>query len=96
NARMSGYWDEYAFAKTDSPDVKATAFIRGDKALVILGNFAAEPRTVKLTVDGRWLGMRTPKLVARPVPGFQEERTFDLDEAIPVPAKRGWMLWLQQ
>ena len=94
NARMSGYWDEYAFAKTDSPDVKATAFIRGDKALVILGNFAAEPRTVKLTVDGRWVGRRRLQFVARPVPGFQEGRTFAVGEPIPVPAKRGWLLWV--
>lgn len=94
NARMSGYWDEYAFAKTDSPDVKATAFIRGDKALVILGNFAAEPRTVKLTVDGRWAGRRRLQFVARPVPGFQEGRTFAVGEPIPVPAKRGWLLWV--
>ncbi len=92
NARMSGYWDEYAFAKTDSPDVKATAFIRGDKALVILGNFAAEPRTVKLTLDGRWTGRRRLQLVARPIPGFQEGRIFGVGEPIPVPAKRGWML----
>ena len=92
NARMSGYWDEYAFAKTDSPDVKATAFIRGDKALVILGNFATEPRTVKLTLDGRWTGRRRLQLVARPIPGFQEGRIFGVGEPIPVPAKRGWML----
>lgn len=95
NARMSGYWDEYAFVKTDSPDVKATAFIRGDKALITLGNFAAEPRTVKLTVDGRWTGRRRLQLVARPIPGFQEGRTFDLDAPIPIPPKQGWMLWVQ-
>ena len=96
-ARMSGYWEEHPFARTDSPDVKATAFIRGDKALVAIGNFSMEPRNVRLKIDGRWLGCRAgaAKLVARPIPGFQEGRTFFLGEPIPVPPKRGWMLELQ-
>ena len=95
DARMIGYWDESPLVRTDSPDVKATAFIRGDKALVALGNFASEPRTVKLAIDGKWLGSRKPQLVARPILGFQEGRTFDLDAPIPIPPKQGWMLWVQ-
>lgn len=94
DARMSGYWDEYAFAKTDSPDVKATAFIRGDKALVAVGNFSSEPRTINLKIDGRWLGARKIKLVARPIPGFQKAHAFALGDPIPVPPKQGWMFEL--
>ncbi len=96
DSRMSGYWDKYAFVKTDSPDVKATAFIRGGKALIAVGNFSAEPRTVNLKIDGRWLGTRaqTMKLEARPIPGFQEARTFSIGEPIPIQPKRGWMLEL--
>ena len=92
DSQMSGYWDESALVKTDSPDVKATAFIRGDKALIALGNFASEPRTVKLAIDERWLGARNVQLVAHPIPDFQEGRTFNLGEPIPVPPKRGWLL----
>ena len=96
DARMSGYWDEAAFVKTDSPDVKATAFIRGDRALIALGNFSTEPRTVRLKIDGRWLGgrARTMKLEARSIPGFQEGRVFGIDDPIPIPPKRGWLLEL--
>ena len=96
DSRLSGYWDESAFVKTDSPDVKATAFIRGDRALIAVGNFSGEPRTVKLRIDGRWLGgrARTMKLVARPIPGFQEGRVFNVEDPIPVPPKRGWMMEL--
>ena len=94
NDLNSGYWDEYACAKTDSPDVKATAFIRGDKALVAVGNFSSEPRTINLKIDGRWLGARKIKLVARPIPGFQKAHAFALGDPIPVPPKQGWMFEL--
>jgi hypothetical protein len=32
------------------------------------------------------------QLVVRPIPGFQEERTFALDAPISIPPKRGWLL----
>ena len=98
DARMSGYWEGSAFVKTDSPDVKATAFLRGGKALIAVGNFSTKPRTVHLKIDGRWLGNRaqTMKLEARPIPGFQEARSFRIGEPIPIPPKRGWMLELSK
>lgn len=95
-SRMSGYWDETAFVKSDSPDVKATAFIRGGRALIAVGNFSTAPRTVNLKIDGRWLGTRAKsmKLEARPIPGFQDARTFRIGEPVPVQPKRGWLLEL--
>ena len=96
NARMIGYWDEHPAVTTDSPEVKATAFVRDGRALVALGNFAKEPRSVMLSIDWKSLGLdpSKAKIEARPIQGFQEGRTFAAGEAISMPAKRGWMLWI--
>ena len=82
---------------TDSPDVKATAFVRDGCTLVALGNFAKEPRSVRLFIDWKRLGLdpAKAKIEARPIQGFQEGRAFAAGEAIPMPAKRGWMLWVR-
>ena len=96
DARMIGYWDEHPAVTTDSPDVKATAFVRDGCTLVALGNFAKEPRSVRLSIDWKRIGLdpSTAKIEARPIQGFQEGRTFAMGETISIPAKRGWMLWL--
>ena len=96
DARMIGYWDEHPGVTTDSPDVKATAFVRDGRTLVALGNFAKEPRSVRLSIDWKRLGLdpAKAKIEARPIQGFQDGRTFAVGEAISIPAKRGWMLWI--
>ena len=96
-ARMIGYWNEHPAVTTDSPDVKATAFVRDGRTLVALGNFAKEPRSVRLSIDWKRLGLdpAKAKIEARPIQGFQEGRTFAAGEAIPMLAKRGWMLWVR-
>ena len=97
DSRMIGYWDEHPAVTTDSPDVKATAFVRDGRTLLALGNFANEPRSVRLSIDWKRLGLdpAKAKIEARPIQDFQEGRTFAAGEAIPMPAKRGWMLWIQ-
>ena len=96
DARMIGYWDEHPAVTTDSPEVKATAFVREGRTLVALGNFAKEPRSVRLSIDWKRLGLdpSKAKIEARPIQGFQDGRTFAAGETISIPAKRGWMLWL--
>jgi hypothetical protein len=97
DARMIGYWDEHPAVTTDSPDVKATAFVRDGRTLVALGNFAKEPRSVRLSIDWKRLGLDPSKvkIEARPIQGFQEGHTFAAGEAISMSAKSGWMLWVR-
>ncbi len=76
--------------------MKATAFVRAGRTLVALGNFAKEPRSVRLFIDWKRIGLDPSKvkIEARPIQGFQEGRTFAAGEAISMPAKSGWMLWV--
>ena len=96
-ARMVGYWEENPPVATDSPDVKATAFIRDGRTLVAIGNFAKEPRTTKLAIDWARLGLNpaTATITAPAIPDYQNGRTFAQGEAITIPAKKGWLLLLK-
>ena len=98
DAKMFGYWDERPAVATDSPDVKATAFVRDGRALVAVGNFSTEPCTVRLSVDWKRLGLdpAKAKIMARPVKGFQEGREFSVGEPIAIQAKRGWLLEMRR
>ena len=97
-AKMAGYWEKNPAVATDSPDVKATAFIRPGKTLVAVGNFAAQARTAKLTIDWSQLGLDPAKvrIEALAIPDFQEARTFARDEAIALKPKGGWLLTLTE
>ena len=95
-AKMAGYWEKQPAVSTDSPDVKATAFIRPGKTLIAVGNFATQARSVKLTIDWARLGLDPAKvrIEAPAIPDFQAARTFARDEAIPIEPKCGWLLLL--
>lgn len=95
-AKMIGYWSENCPVKTNHKDVLATAFLKQDKTLVSLANWAKDQVDLKLEVDWETLGLDPSKasLYAPPVEGFQEERLFKPDEKISVPPERGWLLLL--
>lgn len=56
NADMRGYWDERCPVKTDNPQIPATVYINGDKALVVLANWTDLPQTATITLDEQLLG----------------------------------------
>lgn len=95
-ARMSGYWDTNCPVKTNSPDIKATAFIKKDQVLIAIGNFGESDRPVQLSIDWKAIGIDPgkAKLVAPEVKDFQQQTTFGLNQPIPVKAKEGWLLIL--
>ena len=78
-------WRRNATA-SDSDDTAALTTL-----VVALGNFGELDTTV--TLKGAVLRGRGLRAVA--VEGFQPARTFGVGEAVPVQAKRGWLLELE-
>lgn len=58
DAVMKGYWDERNPVKTDNPDMPATVYINGDKALVVIANWTDLPQTARITLDEELLGFK--------------------------------------
>ncbi len=96
DARMIGYWSEDRVVETTHPDVKATAYVKGDQVLISVGNFDSSDRPVRLLINWEKLGLDASgyKLTAPEVDNFQEARSFSPGDEIPVKAKQGWLLIL--
>ena len=98
DAKMIGYWDKECPVQTNHPDVKATAYVKAKQTLISIGNFNEKDQNILLTLDWQALGLN-PATVILEAPGikdFQEARTFNLNESIPVKGKQGWLLIMHE
>ncbi len=97
DAKMIGWWDELSAVAASDEEVKATAFVRKGRALVAVGNFSAEEKTVTLTFNWKRLGLRPGKIRARmpAVENFQPEKAYDPSAPLTIPAKKGFLIWLE-
>ncbi|MBN2175880.1 MAG: hypothetical protein JW731_17250, partial [Bacteroidales bacterium] len=98
DSEMVGYWEDHCPVRTSSPDVLATVYRKNDRALIALGNWSDEDLDVKLIIDWPALGLDRNKsmLFAPEIKDFQPERTFGIDESIPVKSKQGWLLYVEE
>ncbi len=84
--------------KTDHPNVLATAYRRKGRTFVAVGSWAEGDAQVRLSIDWKALGL-DPARAGRYAPtivGMQAERAWKPGEPIPVAAKRGWFLVLDE
>jgi hypothetical protein len=96
-SRMIGYWVPDGPVKTDRPEVPATVYLQPRRALVSIASWAPDPVDVRLTIDWARLGLdpATATIEATAIAGFQEPRTFEVGEAIPVEPGKGWLLTIR-
>ena len=94
---MIGYWDKDSPVQTNFAEVKATAYIKPNQTLLSVGNFGNKDLNTMLSFDWKALGLDPSKVrVEAPyIKDFQEARTFNLNDLIPVKAKQGWLLIIQ-
>ncbi len=94
---MIGYWEKWPVVKTSDPDVLATVYLKKDEMLVAIASWAEKPVSVSLDIDWERTGMDPSKvrIFSPPIKDYQEERTFGIDEKIPVAPKKGWLLWIK-
>lgn len=95
-SQLIGYWSPNCPVKTNNSKVLATVYKNNGKLLIALASWAAEDTNVQLQIDWAKLGVApaTTKIIAPAIKGFQEGKTFDLGENIPVTKGKGWLLEL--
>lgn len=64
-AAMRGYWDERCPVKTGNPNLPATVYLNGDKALVVIANWTDMPQSAQIVLDEKLLGF-TPSVFTLP------------------------------
>ena len=94
DAERLGYWSKRCPVETGSKDVLATAYVKKDKTLISLASWANETTNIDLDIDWEAVGLDKSKarLIAPPVEGFQEGRSFAVGEPIPVEPAKGWLI----
>jgi hypothetical protein len=95
-SQMIGYWSPNCPVKTNNSKVLATVYKNNGKLLIAIASWTMEDANVQLQIDWNKLGVApaASKIVAPAIKGFQEAKTFDLNESIPVSKGKGWLLEL--
>jgi hypothetical protein len=92
--KMIGYWSSNCPVKTTNDQVLATVYKKKGAALISIASWADTAVNVKLKINWNELGLNPArvKIVAPWIQNFQPSRTFSINEAIPVPKNKGWLL----
>lgn len=94
DSAYTGWWDAACPVKTDNPQVKASVYQKKGRTLIALASWAPAKAAVNLVIDWKALGLSPAKttLWAPACGGFQDEKVFAADAAIPVAPGKGWLL----
>ncbi|MGM9802819.1 MAG: glycoside hydrolase domain-containing protein [Muribaculaceae bacterium] len=85
-------------AVTASNDaVKVTAYKKGDKILLSLGNYSDKTQNVTLNIDSKQLNLNKSKYVLRAIdiPTFQSAMQWQLTDEISIEPRKGWLIYLE-
>ena len=65
--------------------------------LVAVGNFSSDEKRVTLDFDWKRLGLKERRVKARipAIEQFQTEGQYDMAEPLVIPAKQGYMIWIE-
>jgi hypothetical protein len=94
DSRMVGYWSPDSPVKTDNDSVFVTSYVKNQKTMIALANWASKKVDVKLQIDWKYLGLlpERTKIYASAIKDFQPEAEFKPDETISVEPGKGWLI----
>ena len=94
DSKMQGYWEKNPIVTLDQKNVYATTYLKEGKVLIAIGNWTNEPVKVKMNIDWERLNLKPGdvKISAPEIDNYQIERSFKVDELIPVDPKGDCLL----
>lgn len=96
NSEMYGYWHSKSPIKTDNEKVVATCYVKSDKVLVSIFNFADSKASFKLIVENELLGYRVKNSAIKPnIKQIQGKGSVDINR-IKLAGKKGIILILEK
>ena len=92
--QMIGYWVDDNPVKTDNDKILATVYKKKGKTLVSIASWADQDKEIGLKINWKKLGIDPAKasITAPEIKNFQQGKTFNLNEKIPVAKGKGWLL----
>ena len=97
-SRMIGYWVKNNPVKTGDSTILATVYKKDKTALVAIASWANADKKIKLAVDWKALQIDSTKAIvsAPAIKNFQPERSFQVNDEIPVEKGKGWLLIIKE
>ena len=94
DSKMQGYWEKNPIVTLDQKNVYATTYLKEGKVLIAIGNWTNEPVKVKMNIDWVRLNLKPGdvKIIAPEIENYQIEKSFKVDEPIPVDPKGDCLL----
>lgn len=96
DARMRGYWDGRCPVKTGNEDIVATAYVKEDKALVVLANWTDFPQTAHLSWDEELLGFKPSSCSLPEIREVQWGGSFSFQKPCEIMGRGGLILLLEK
>lgn len=93
---MMGWWSEQCPVSVSNPDIKATAFVQKDRAMIAVASWAKETVSVQLTIDFDKLPFdcRKAGLVLPEIEGFQSGAACGKEPILTIEPGKGNILLL--
>ena len=97
-SQMIGYWVNECPVKVNHPKVYVTVYRKPSRSMIAVANWNEEAIDCHLEIEFSSLGIDPKKahLYSMAIEGFQPERTFALDELIPIDSGQAWLLILEE
>ncbi len=91
---MIGYWSSNCPVKTNNDKVLATVYKKKGAALISIASWAENDVNVQLKIDWKKLGINPlhATITAPAIKNFQQQKTFSVNDALPVEKGKGWLL----
>ncbi|MBX2924980.1 MAG: hypothetical protein KF746_22455 [Chitinophagaceae bacterium] len=98
DSKMIGYWSDNCPVTTSNENVLATVYQKNNTALVSVASWNSTDTSITLNINWNKLGIDPSKAVitAPAVKNFQEEKTWNVKDSIPVEKGKGWLLLISE
>ncbi|WP_298546425.1 glycoside hydrolase domain-containing protein [uncultured Parabacteroides sp.] len=96
DARLRGYWDERCPVKTGNESIIATAYVKDDRALVVLANWTDLPQTAHLSFDEELLGFKPSSCLLPEIREVQWKGSLSFQKPCEIMGRGGLILLLEK
>ena len=92
-----GYWDQKNPVQTNNKDILAGVYLKDEKVMISLGNWAKTDQVISLDIDWKKIGMNraTSKIEIPAIEGLQSQGSADLKNLF-IPASKGLIVIISQ
>ena len=97
DSKMIGYWVPGCPVTVDVPGVRATIYVKSDKAMISAANWSDKPAECKFNINWKAIGLDPEKVRFRTpaMEGMQDEAVFGVTDVITIQPGQGLQIYIE-